>query len=333
MKDWWIKFGCFLTGYNYSIIRNSSEIAAKTVKRYTSALIIICIIWAFIGYTFTDRYLRAGTVGSIIGAIVMVTIIIQVERQIILATHKNWWLFLFRGLIALTMAIIGSIIIDQIIFKEDIEQQKLIFLDEKVNAVLPGKAQEIKRQITEIDSTILYKENEYKSITDDLAKNPVKKVQTKSYSNIPLAVQELDSNGNNNSKVVYKSGVTTNEVVLQNPRQSLLEPLTQQIEYLRNQKSAKDSVLLTLRPAVENEIRSKVGFLDELEIMWRLITNSKVALIVYSIWFALLLFLELFIVFSKIGEKDNDYDETIHHQMALQKKKLQLLAEASLSKN
>lgn len=80
MRNWWLRFGCFLTGYNYGIVKMSSEITAKTVKRYTSAMIIICILWSFIGYTFTDRYLKAGPWGAFLGAVVMVIIIIQVER-------------------------------------------------------------------------------------------------------------------------------------------------------------------------------------------------------------------------------------------------------------
>ena len=69
MKNWWIRFGCFLTGYNYNIVRNSSEVAAKALKRYTSAMVIVCILWAFIGYVFTDRYLHGGKWGSIAGSI------------------------------------------------------------------------------------------------------------------------------------------------------------------------------------------------------------------------------------------------------------------------
>jgi hypothetical protein len=58
MKDLWLKLGCFLTGYNYDILKTCSEVAAKSVKRYTAAMFIICIIWAFVGYTFTQRYLH-----------------------------------------------------------------------------------------------------------------------------------------------------------------------------------------------------------------------------------------------------------------------------------
>ena len=38
MRDLWLKTGCFLTGYNYIIIKNSSEASAKSVKKYLSAL-------------------------------------------------------------------------------------------------------------------------------------------------------------------------------------------------------------------------------------------------------------------------------------------------------
>ena len=75
MNNWWIRFGCFLTGYNYAIVRNSSEVAAKAVKRYTSALLIVCLLWSFIGYSFAERYLESVLIGSIVGAIIAVVII------------------------------------------------------------------------------------------------------------------------------------------------------------------------------------------------------------------------------------------------------------------
>src|SRR5690606_21961417 len=110
-RNLWIKFGCFLTGYNYPIVMASSEVAVKAVKRYTSALIIVSIIWAFVGFTFTNRYLHASTWGSVAGAVIMVIIIVQVERQIILSVTPSKWLYIFRGLIAIMMAILGAIII------------------------------------------------------------------------------------------------------------------------------------------------------------------------------------------------------------------------------
>jgi hypothetical protein len=77
---------------------------------------------------------------------------------------------------------------------------------------------------------------------------------------------------------------------------------------------------------VEKEINSKVGFLDELKVMYSLISESGVAFSVWLLWILFLLGIELFIMISKIGEIETDYDVTILHQMDLQKKKLVLLS-------
>src|SRR5689334_15588003 len=135
MRDTWLKFGCFLTGYNYKILRGCSESAVKKVLRYTSAILIICILWAFVGYTFTGRYMKSSWIFSIIGSAIMVVIVVQIERQVILSSKSNKIPLIFRALIALMMGLIGSMIIDQILFKDDIEQEKALMMGEKTNRI------------------------------------------------------------------------------------------------------------------------------------------------------------------------------------------------------
>ena len=68
MKDFWLKISCFFTGFNYEIVKNSSVAAAKTVKKNMSALILISMLWAFIGFNFTARYLHGSILTSAIVA-------------------------------------------------------------------------------------------------------------------------------------------------------------------------------------------------------------------------------------------------------------------------
>lgn len=329
MGNWWLKSGCFLTGYNYNILNASSEISAKAVKRYTSALLIVCILWSFIGYVFTERYLKLGLLGCSLGAIILCVIIIQIERQIILAGHKNWKLFAFRGIIAITMAMIGSVIIDQIIFKEDIDQKQIYLLDAKVNRVLPAKAEELRAQANQLDSVIAKKEYERKAIVEDISQHPLIKAVTSQSSPQQLKTTTTDSSKLSTTSTRLVSATTFTVNSIQNPKMALLTPLDVQIASLRSQKSNKDNAILALRPKIANEIKSKVGFLDELQVMYTLITESGVALAVWLLWFIFLMCIELFIMFSKIGEEPNDYDATITHQMEIQKKKLALLAVSS----
>ena len=330
MKNPWIRFGCFLTGYNYRIVSNSSEVTAKAVKRYTSAMLIVCIIWAFIGYVFTDRYLHGGKVGSIAGSIILVIIIVQIERQIILSIDPSKWLYVTRGVIAVMMAIIGTIIIDQIIFKEDIELEKITSIEERVKKALPPRTQELKFQIAQLDTAIDKKEKERLLLISDVEKNPTSKVfstQAVLKTEKITVIDTLTGKPIITEKVAPQSVTTISNVA--NPQIALIQPLEKTIADLRVQKSSKDSALLNVRPALEKEISSKVGFLDELEIMFNLIKRSNVALFVWIIWFFFLFGLEMLVLISKMNEKEDDYARTVKHHMALQLRKLDAFAKAA----
>src|SRR5664280_183671 len=167
MKDLWLKTGCYITGYNYGIIKNSSELSAKAVRKYLSAILIVSILWGFIGYCFAHRYLHSGIAGSIAAAIVMIVIVIQIERQIILSVGKNNLVPLFRVVIGVVMAVIGSVIIDQIIFREDVEKVRISNIQTEVNKILPVTTKELDLQIMQIDSAISIKEAERAAIIDE----------------------------------------------------------------------------------------------------------------------------------------------------------------------
>ncbi len=330
MKNWWIRFGCFMTGYNYGIVRNSSEVSAKAVKRYTSAILIVCILWSFIGYTFTHRYVHGGIWGSLLGAIIFVVIIIQIERQIILSINPTKWLYIFRGIIAMMMAIIGAVIIDQIIFKEDIDLEKITFIEARVKKALGPKTEELHNQINNLDTAIYKKEIERANLISDVSKNPTTTVYA-TQSTIKTEKNTTIDPTTNNPVTTEKSvpvTVTTSSNVA-NPKISLIAPLEETIKNLRLQKAEKENALLNIRPVLEKEISSKVGFLDELEVMYSLITRSGVALSIWLIWFLFLLGLEMLVLISKVNEKENDYEKTVKHHMDLQTKKLELFAKMS----
>jgi hypothetical protein len=326
MKNWWIRFGCFLTGYNYNIVRNCSEISAKAVKRYTSAVLIVCILWSFIGFKFTNQYLQQGIVGSSIGAIIFVVIIIQIERQIILTITINKGLIFFRGVLAVLMALLGSIIIDQIIFKDDIALEKINSIDQRVKKQLPAKTEELRSQITLLEAAISKKEFERTNLIADIAKSPTSIIYSSEQAvrtEKRTTVDTLTGKPISSEKSVPIMVTSSSNVA--NPKISFVAPLEKNINDLRNQKLDKENALLNIRPQIEKEIRSKVGFLDELEVMVALISNSNVALIVYLIWFLFLFSLELLVLSSKFGhQEENDYEKTVKHHMALQNKKLDL---------
>ncbi len=321
MKNLWLRFGCFLTGYNYMIVKNSSEASAKAVKKYLSAILIVATLWGFIGFAFTKRYLHGDTFIAVIGAAIMIIMVIQIERQIILTVGKNNFAVAFRVAIGFVMAIIGSVILDQIIFKEDVEKNKIEDIQVSVNKILPVKTQELTQQINQLDDAIENKENERTLIIDEIGKRPT------IYSPSSVVKYEKDTV---TGRMTAVNQVVTNQSV-PNPKTELIPQIDAQLKTLREQKAIKENEKLNIQQVLEGELKSKVGFLDELKILFSVLLSSGIALVVWSLLFLFFLSIELFVLVSKYGDSKNDYDTIILHQMELRMKMLENLKEDNLS--
>jgi hypothetical protein len=316
MKDLWLKIGCFITGYNYKIIKCSSEASAKAVKKYLSAILIVGTLWGFIGFAFTQRYLHAGIPVSIVGSVLMILMVIQIERQIILTMGKKSQAFVFRAIIGLIMAIIGSVILDQIIFKDDIEKLQVGNIQNEVIRILPQKNKELNLQILQIDSSIYAKERERAVLINDVGKQPT--ISTMS----SFDQYEKDSTG-----TMALSKKSFNNQSIRNPKAELIPNIDAQIQALRQQKLIKENEQLNKKKLLEDEIKAKTGFLDELKVLASIFCSSGIALGFWIILATFFFFIELFVVASKWWDSEIDYDSKITHQNKVQIKQLQQLTD------
>jgi hypothetical protein len=328
MKDYWLKFGCFLTGYNYELVKKSSEASAQSVKKYLSALIIVSILWSFIGFSFSQRYLHSGVFGSICVSVAMLIVIIQLERQIILMMGRSNWAIIFRSVIVIVMAIIGSIIIDQIIFKEDIERQKISDIQTEANKILLIKTIQLDNEIRALDSLINKKENERNQLIEDISRKPFVKGSSSQRKSHIIKVAGI--NGQVKDSVITKTDLMLTDVV--NPKVELVQTVDKQIAFLRIEQSEKQKSRINIRSDLENELRSKKGFLDELQTLISILTTNISALIVWVLVFLFFLSLEFFVLVIKFGDAKNDYERSIMLQMDMRIKVIEGLSDPSKDK-
>lgn len=325
----WLKAGCFITGYNYSILKNCSEVAKKTVKKYTAAMVIMCLLWGLIGYSFANRYLHSSPSTSLASALLFILVIIQIERQIIMQTMKNNYLQLFRAVIAIMMACIGSIIIDQIIFKDDIELEKELFINNKVERIYPDRADIRQKQINQLRVQLLAKDSQRTTLAKDIQTHPTITITNVKSNPVPIKTTTDDLSGSQSIQYSDKPIITKTQI--QNPNNALIGPLDSQINSIQRLILAQGDSLANLRASIQKLLQEKTGFLDELNIMFSLLSKSTPALVVYLVWFILLLGLECFILMNKRHEKPTDYDAMILHQMNTHLKKLEILSATSKS--
>jgi len=317
MKNWWFKIGCFLTGWNAKILDSCTEASRKQLKKYSSAILILIILWSFIGYSFADRYVRAPWWGSLITALIFVIIVIQIERQIILTVGKNHALATFRLVIAFIMAVIGSAILDQIIFKEDIEKKMIEIVDRQVNEQLPNRLTIINTKLQEFQSEIDSLDRKNLELYSEISKSPT--IETVATISAPMTIRKPDGT----DTIVFRTTISKNPIL--NPKAKEAEINNQHLDILRKQKEEFTQRKMDAETILREELKSKQGFLEELNAIIEILIQRPVALIFYLVLFVFLMSLELFVVASKIGDKKCDYDLIVEFQLEQKTKTLKEL--------
>jgi hypothetical protein len=241
--------------------------------------------------------------------------VIQIERQIILTVTKNNTVMWLRGFLAVAMAFIGSIIIDQVIFKEDVAKEQVSKIEDRVNEILPKKIAMLNAQIQEHDSLINIKEKERANILERVRVQPT--------INQPTVKIDYATDSVTKKKTEIGRQIT-NQAIL-NPETNLVPEIQIQIDTLRIQKSRTETNLLSIRETVKEELILHPGFFDELNILFSIIFKSVITALLYiSLWLALFA-IELLVLFSKLSDGENDYARTVLHQMNIRIDQLKAL--------
>ena len=300
--NWWIKLGCKLTGWSSSVLSQCSEASKTQLSKYTSALLILMIVWSITGFCFAQRYIGLPIWGCILVSLVFVTIVVMIERQILLALHPTKKLATFRLVIAIIMAIVGSSIFDQTMFGKDIDKQMADTIELQTVDLT-------QKRVSNIDSKLM---------AFQIEKDSLNKVNSELQADVnvhPWIIQKSVTNSqdrlvvNGKIKVVNNPSVTTNQVA--NPKQIAIAANNEKIKQIVLQENDLNKKKLTVEEDTRKECQANVGFLEELEAMVSIVTTRTVAGIFYVIFFLLLMSLELFVVTSKMGDEECDYELAI----------------------
>lgn len=300
--NWWIKLGCKLTGWSSSVLSQCSEASKTQLSKYTSALLILMIVWSITGFCFAQRYIGLPIWGCVLVSLVFVTIVVMIERQILLALHPTKKLATFRLVIAIIMAIVGSSIFDQTMFGKDIDKQM-------ADTIELQTADLTQKRVSNIDSKLM---------AFQIEKDSLNKVNSELQADVnahPWIIQKSVTNSqdrlvvNGKIKVVNNPSVTTNQVA--NPKQIAIAANNEKIKQIVLQENDLNKKKLTVEEDTRKECQANVGFLEELEAMVSIVTTRTVAGIFYVIFFLLLMSLELFVVTSKMGDEECDYELAI----------------------
>lgn len=319
--------GCFLIGWDKNILKECGEASYRQYRKLLSAICIMMVLWGTIGYCFADRYVMIEScVLKICVAQVFMVIVLCVERVIILTVGKARLMSFMRVLLALCMAILGSCIFDQIIFRNDIQQAIQEHREDVISATINKRLaiydSDIQRITHDMDSlskaTIV--------LNEELQKRPVIKG-----TNVSTQEQVVGLDENGKPKKVKTQ--TVNTVTLANPLAEQLKANNDQIQIYSTQLEQLRQDKKEVAEKVREEISQRApGFIEELEATLKVVSQSNVSLAFYIVLFCFLTFLELFVLTIKMGENKCDYDLIVENQLNLKKNLMEQTAQSVMVK-
>ncbi len=317
--------GCFLIGWDKNILSECGEASFRQYRKLLSAISIMMVLWGTIGYCFADRYINIEScVLKICVAIAFMFIVLCVERVIILTVGKARLMSVMRVLLALCMALLGSCIFDQIIFRNDIQQAIQEHREDVIGttitkrlAIYDGDIQRITQEMDSLSKATI-------ALNEELQKRPVIKGTNVSTQEQVVGVDE-------NGKPQKVRTQTVNTVTLANPLAEQLKANNDQIQIYSGQLEQLRLDKKEVAEKVREEMSQRApGFIEELEATLKVVSQSKVSLAFYIVLFCFLTFLELFVLTIKMGENKCDYELIVENQLSLKKNLMEQTAQSVL---
>ncbi|MCY7360989.1 MAG: DUF4407 domain-containing protein, partial [Ignavibacteria bacterium] len=161
-----LKFYCLITGDEYELIKNETPNSKKKVRLLSISLIIPVLLWAIQSFLLTSQVLKCSFTTSLVAMVICSIIIFVIEKAIVMS-NGSIPIAAFRIILGLIIASIGSLTLDEVIFKNDIDTQisenKTIYVSE----ALELKKQNLNKEFLKIESDVKAKEENWKVAYDE----------------------------------------------------------------------------------------------------------------------------------------------------------------------
>lgn len=306
--------GCFLIGWNKDILKECGEASHRQFRKLLSAICIMMVLWGTIGYCFADRYINIEScVLKVCVSLAFMFIVLCVERVIILTVGKARVMSTMRVMLALCMAFLGACIFDQIIFRNDIQQEIQERREDVIKETIAKRLSIYESDIQRITHDMDSLGKATLALNEELKKNPTIEMTDISTNRTNVG---KDENGN----PIFQTSTIVNKKKMPNPLAEQLKANNEQIQVYIDQLEQLRQDKKDIADKVTKEIKSRsLGFIEELEATLAVVSNSWISLVFYVILFLFLTFLELFVLTIKMGDNKCDYDLIVEHQLSLKK--------------
>ncbi len=117
-----LRFCCLITGDDYQMLKDDTSASRKKTVLLGISVLIPVMVWFICGYMLSAVILKNPESIAILAAIFCALIVFVIEKSVI-TVNGNKLILYYRVCLAILVSVIGATIIDEVIFKNDIDQQ------------------------------------------------------------------------------------------------------------------------------------------------------------------------------------------------------------------
>ena len=280
-----LKFSSKITGDDYNMLVKDTPASKKKVVMFANALFLPVILWFLTGYGMATQIFHMSMTHGLIAGAVAGFIVFLIDRSIILAECCGTIGYI-RIVLGLFVASIGSVIIDEIVFKEDIDHHLAQTLEAKVDA---------ERAKVEADYGARIGEAQLKSET--------------AFQDWKQGVQDVknESDGSYGTGKYGNGKVTALKNALADKQYVEYQTRNSDLENLQKLSSAE-------MDSVEKRVRASFGegmLLTRVNATFELVFSDWAMGIMYFIFTGLLMVVEFLVVILKMKHPESNYDRKV----------------------
>lgn len=303
------KILCKFIGWNPNILNECGEASHGQLKKLSGALMLMLLMWAVIGYTFANNFLG---IESLIGKLAMAAgfafVVWIIERIIILTVGRPRLMVGIRVVLAIMMAIFGSVLIDQCIFRNDIQEALEAKSRERIENEISARTLSLNDGLARLEADREELIFECDSIIDVISKNPLFTKKVSNVKKIPVTLPD--------GTTEIQTEVESSTIVQENPLWSKYRNDTTMLANCSAQIATLIQKKINLADEVTKEIQGKpMGFLTEFIATINVISQSIWSILLYTVLFLILMSIETFVVSIKASDTKCDYEAMVETQL------------------
>jgi hypothetical protein len=292
-----------ITGDDHEILKGDTPASRRKVALFAMSIMLPTLLWFILGALLISKLLNGDRIAVLLTGVICAITIFIVDRSIIMSNGGKA-IAVFRIILALSVSLIGATVIDEIIFKNDIDQH-LEFI----------QRQDANLEMTSLDAMW----NERIAVQE-------KKVETahRDWDSAVRRIQFEVTGIKGTGRVGYGS-VTKALMISADQYRNIYE---QESEKLDTMKAKFDAD----RSFQENKIVSTYNdhsLLKRIDAMFRLIGSNNYMLIFYLLFTTVFILIECIPLIIKLSSAKTNYERMIELSEEIGVRRMNKVSEVS----